>query len=775
MNNISVIKENCYGCFSCFNICPNNAIEMIENADGFKYPSINNKCTNCGLCKKVCPLLTNNFNNSTEPKCIAFMAEDNIRAMSSSGGVFPVLAKYFIEHDGYVAGAVYNDNIEVEHIISNKIEDIEKMRISKYFQSNMNNCYAETKRILDNSHLVLFTGTPCQIAGLKSFLRKDYENLYCADIICHGVPSPKVFRKYIYEKFPSKDEIWLNTNFRDKSNGLWSRMAITTTTTRTTVTNMVQDNVFMKAFLSNICLRPTCTNCKFQTIPRQGDITMGDFWGIGKYDKNLNDEKGTSVVLNNNQKGDTLSNILKENAKEFKYVPLKYAIQGNPCLTSSADLHNARNLFFKILDKYSLNTVFDICNSDKVDYIIVNFWHTFNYGASLTAWAMQTLIESFGYNCMLLNRSKFCKEHIYQSSFSKNFADKFLNLSKRYGLSGLKGLSKNIRGVILGSDQVLRLEYIDYDLHRYLLNWVENNTKKIALSASFGIDKEEFLTYARYTKEKSELIKNALKSFDYLSCREISGQEIYKDVFDLNSDWLFDPVFLIDKEKYNEVIKYSNIDNSNNVVSYVLDDNQEYDNLYKYILQNQNSEVVKINNKNYLVEDWLKSICDCKFLITDSFHGVCFALIFNKPFICIRNKNRGNTRFDTLIEYFNISENFVYSIDEIYQKDWRIIPDFKLINEKIIQKRCSDLEIIKKVLAEGYSNNPVAAENKMLNIEYLKNLNKKSSGKTIKILKLKTNYYRCKILANIVFGAKRKHYTDKKKFIKEQLKEECIW
>ena len=158
MNNITNIGNKCYGCFACYNVCPHKAIEMKENDEGFMYPSINENCTNCGMCLRVCPYLTNKFDNGT-PDCIAFLADDEIRMKSSSGGAFPVLAKYFIEHDGYVAGAIYNEDITVHHIVSNKLEDIEKMRNSKYLQSNIDSCYSDTKKILENNYFVIFSGT----------------------------------------------------------------------------------------------------------------------------------------------------------------------------------------------------------------------------------------------------------------------------------------------------------------------------------------------------------------------------------------------------------------------------------------------------------------------------------------------------------------------------------------------------------------------------------------------------------------------------------------
>ncbi len=723
MNNISIIKEHCFGCFACQNVCPSNSIELKENNEGFKYPVVSDTCIDCGKCKQVCPYLAGSFNNSADPECYAFMAEDSIRLKSSSGGVFPVLAKYFIENDGYVAGAVYSKagNIEVNHIISNDKNDIEAMRNSKYLQSNIGFCYRETKAILDKGKKVLFTGTPCQIAGLKSFLKKDYPNLFCVDLICHGVPSPKVFRKYISENIQDTDSKWIDTNFRDKSEGLWSRLTITTTTTTTKFS--AENDVFMQAFLSNLCLRKTCSTCKFQIIPRQGDLTMGDFWGIWNYDEKLNDEKGTSVVLRNSDKGDFLIDILKKEFNIFTKVPIQYAINGNPCLIRSSIPNKDRKLFFNNLDRITVKQNLDMCLNDNVDFLIVNFWDGWNYGANLTAYSMLELVQSFGFTAKLLDDGVRTGQEYAINSFMLKFADQFLKRTNRITLTQAAELSKKVKGVILGSDQILRLDYIKYNLDKHLLNWVDNNTRKIALSASFGIFKDEFLACAHWPSSK-ETMTNAIKSFDYLSCREKSGCEIYREVFNLDSDWILDPVFLVDKAKFDDIIEYGGSLHSDKIISYVLDYKNEYNKLYSYIYNKFSLDIINITEKNYSVENWLKCIKECRLLITDSFHGVCFALIFNKPFICIRNRDRGNARFQTLIDYFDISKNFVYFVDDVINGNCDFDLDYNTINNRIASKRAEDLSRIGKVLRNEYSNNIYAKNNKIKNTDYLNSLKK---------------------------------------------------
>ena len=769
-NNITTLKDNeCTGCGACMNICPVGAITMCENSEGFLYPQVDEeKCTNCGLCKKTCPVIKPNYKNSKSPECYAYMANDKERLKSSSGGAFPVLAHWFINNGGYVAGAVWTKDCQVKHIVSNKPDDIEKMRNSKYLQSDTKDCYKDIKQLLEDDKKVLFTGTPCQVAGLKSFLGKDYRKLYCVDIICHGVPSPKVFMKYIREFLKTDDEKWISTNFRDKVNG-W-RPELTTTTTTTTTTHAAQKDNFMRVFLKNLCLRKTCTNCKFQTIPRQGDITIGDFWGIWNYKKSLDDKKGTSVILENNQRGRTLTKILKNNSIVYKKVPLKCATDGNPCLITSVKENKDRKLFFELLDNKNLKEITDICLNDRAVYLIVNFWDSyFNYGALYTAYALQSVLKSFGYISKNIDFGIRTNAYWYKDSYMEDFAKKYLNTTNIYNYKDLLKLSKDVKGVILGSDQVLRLEYLinDKSVCRYLLNWVDKSTRKIALSASFGINKEEFRSYNGFTPRVSRYMKNALSSFDYLSCREISSKEIYKDVFGLDSDQILDPVFLIDKNNYEEILKNSNTNNKDKIISYVLDDNDEYDKLYDYLSEKEQTEVVKIDKIINPAEDWLKNIKDCRLFVTDSFHGVCFALIFNKPFICIKNSDRGNARFDTLINLFGIGNNFVNSIDEIYKDDFNYSVDYEKVNNILKTKKENDLKIIEKVLKENYSNNPKAKENKITNEKYLNGLDFKN---ILKFIPLKYNYYRCKIFANFSSGSRKQHYVNKKNGLKQRIR-----
>ncbi len=304
MLNLKKIKNKCTGCSTCINICPKKAISMQIDQEGFIYPVINEKkCINCHLCEKVCPILNNIKNENLIPKKViaAKSIDKQIQISSSSGGIFTELAKEIIKQNGIVFGATFEEGI-VKHISINKIKDLIKLRGSKYLQSYVNESFKEVEKYLNLKKPVLFSGTPCQIAGLKSFLkikRVDTSNLLLIDLVCHGVPSYKVFQDYIKNDFPNKT--LSNINFRDKK-GSWPLFNITYFFNKSAnISRYHKVDPFFIGYLKNYYLRESCYKCKFSELPRQGDITLGDFWGISK---NLFDPNGVSLVLINNKKGE---------------------------------------------------------------------------------------------------------------------------------------------------------------------------------------------------------------------------------------------------------------------------------------------------------------------------------------------------------------------------------------------------------------------------------------------------------------------------------------
>ena len=349
-------KTNCCGCWACANICPKDAIIMVEDEKGFKYPKIDKeKCINCGLCEKVCPII-NNKSVKREVKAYAcFNKNLETRMNSSSGGIFSLIANYILDLNGIVFGAQFDKEFNVVHSYIDNKKDLYKFQCSKYVQSEIGDTYRKAKELLDNDKYVLFTGTPCQIEGLYKFLRKDYDKLYTQDFICHGVPSPKVWRKYLKETNNKYSTQPKEISFRSKDNS-WQDFELKIQYKNNVYRNTQGKDTYLRAFLTDICLRDSCYKCNFKKKNRVSDITLADFWGIDNIDKSMNDDKGTSLVVVNSDKGKELFEKLKDNM-EYKEVNLDDAIKYNMNMVTSVKMNKNREKFFNELDKKDLDSL----------------------------------------------------------------------------------------------------------------------------------------------------------------------------------------------------------------------------------------------------------------------------------------------------------------------------------------------------------------------------------------------------------------------------------
>ncbi len=343
--------DDCAGCGACINACPKNCITMEINDEGFAYPVIDyKKCVRCGKCLKVCPAL--NKKESIEPMCYAVKASDDVRLNSSSGGVFYHLAEKVLNKSGIVVGAAFDENMKLNHIVVDKKKDLIKLQGSKYLQSNINDIYKVVKDYLKEKKLVLFSGTPCQVKGLKLYLGKEYNNLYTVDIICHGVPSPLVYQKYI-DKLENSNNKVMEYNFRNKDIG-WKEFSTKINyQDGTTTREKFSDNIYMKGFLRNLYLRKSCYNCQSNKFASGSDITLGDFWGIQEVMPEFDDDKGASLVFINSKNGEDLFNSTK---KKFtiKKVKLSEVIKYNKALFMPAFINKNRSNFFENLDKVDI-------------------------------------------------------------------------------------------------------------------------------------------------------------------------------------------------------------------------------------------------------------------------------------------------------------------------------------------------------------------------------------------------------------------------------------
>lgn len=380
-------KHDCCGCGACVQACPKQCIKFDEDEQGFRYPQVDTShCINCGLCERVCPVL--NPDEHCKPMAVyaAINPDETTRLKSSSGGIFTMIAEYTIREGGVVIGARFDENFEVVHDVAENVEDLEAFRGSKYMQSRIGDCYKRALDFLKQGRKILFTGTPCQIAGLRKFLRKDYENLLTVDLVCHGTPSPKVWRSYLNEKVlrpqgaAGKNTVFSSLkvlsakagiSFRDKTGG-WKKYGFAvreksavkadknSVLPSVEVNNKIHcvmyepmwDNLFMRLFLSDLCLRPSCYRCPAKDGKSGSDITLADYWGIANHHPKWDDDKGTSLVLVHTPKGAEVFSCIGARSIATTY---EEALAGNPAIEHSVNEHKWVTRFWRMYKKSGLN------------------------------------------------------------------------------------------------------------------------------------------------------------------------------------------------------------------------------------------------------------------------------------------------------------------------------------------------------------------------------------------------------------------------------------
>lgn len=678
----------CTGCSACFAKCPvkvngggGKAITMLANKEGFLHPVIDNDiCIDCGLCVKVCPINDFSFENVSNPDTYAIMASDEIRQVSSSGGVFSVVAEYILNLGGVVCGAAFNEDMKVEHIIIDDKKDLSKLRGSKYVQSDMGEIYYAIKKHLAKKTYVFFVACPCEVAGLQNYLGRKYEHLITADLICHGTPSPSVLRQYLDEEF--KEQKVLNINFRDKKDG-WGGPYMTTTTTTTTGIFSKKDfeDSYFTAFFANISLRECCYHCHYTRLPRVADFTLGDCWGATS---DIDDKKGTSVLFINNQKAQEIFDNIKESFQLTQQMPCEFHINAQPHLKHPVSAHPARTAFFKDLETMTLQESLDKNLYSNKNVALLNYhWENVNFGALLTSFALNRFLNLIGYNAQNIDyipHFPWIKEEKPNPYFD-DFRLKHLPMTRQFtNADDLVELNEYFQNFVVGSDQVWRYSFIKDDLKAYFFEFANLDKNLISCAASFGIDdiKNDF-------GDKLELCRMKLAFFDSISVREQSGIEFLKDI-GIDATCIIDPVFFLDIKEYNSIIQNDKEKKlKHNIVFYTIDENLEIE-IKNYIAQN--SALLGDTSKNITfdtsVAQWLYQIKNCDFFITDSFHGTCFAILFNKPFICVNKNKSTSTRMHSLLHSLSITDRLYNSFDAINLKELiKKQIDYVAVNEKL--------------------------------------------------------------------------------------------
>lgn len=432
-------KEDCCGCNACGDVCTHGAISFKADEEGFLYPTVDvQKCVDCHLCEKICPILNIDVlkkNDFEKPICYAAQSS-NLESLfnSTSGSAFATFAEIVYKNGGYVGGAVFNDDFSVRQFISNEKKDLETLRNTKYVQSNSEGFFKQVRDLLRNGEFVMVCGLPCQMAGLRSFLRRDYDNLLIVDLICLGINSPKILPAYLKWQEEKHNSKIVYYKAKNKELG-WRQLTTKIVFENGDVEYDKRDtNYFTQGFIgTHAFARPSCYECKFKGFPRIADITIGDYWGGEKHvSRELDHDLGTSVILINSKKGESFYDSVRSRFKE-QFVSLDSILTGNPALKHSLTrptfdrsvfYSDLTNLPFKVFaDRYIKLPINDVSAKNKLK----NFAKFAYYTVKASGFSIRTWSQNIYFNLL----SKRVNTNILLGKFIVFYKHCTVNLSKR--------------------------------------------------------------------------------------------------------------------------------------------------------------------------------------------------------------------------------------------------------------------------------------------------------------------------------------------------------
>ena len=673
----AIQKELCFSCGACFSKCPSGAISMVEDEQGFLSPKVDyEKCTKCGLCVKSCPVYKTKRDDLTPIKD-AYSVKSQHSSRCASGGAFTQLAGYYLNNGGYIAGAVWNKEFIPEIIVTNNCDDLLKIQSSKYVHASTGSSYKKTLELLELNKKVLYSATPCQIAGLYAFLGKDYDNLCTVEILCHAGGSPKAWKKYI--EFANKK---YNKKLADcKMQAAKDKVTLYFDDGEQIVESLYSENEYVELYMSGKTKKSSCTNCPFMGRIRNADFIIGDVWAKWAKQKR---KDGISLLILNSDKSKKIFEEIKWDFVE----PFDLDSEENAPLNKINNVIPIQNKDrVSVFEKLKENCDFEeIIANKKVALMNFNYPRD-NYGALLLAYAIEQTVKKMGYEPYTINyyKNPMTMDFDPQGATWK-FREKYLNLYGFYiDKNSLYKLNDVFKTFIFGSDVIWKQtrEYV------YFADWCTGLNRLIAYAASFSNKKMPRKDYYK---------KFCMRRFDKVSVREKSAIEICKQYAGIDAEQVIDPTLLLNKEDYQRIIdnEYSQIPQGDYVVYYTFWGINPYDIKLKLPIYNLFKDEF---NKTRSFGQWLNLLKNSKCVITASFHGVCFALLYNKPFVYVRKPDEDNERIVSLFEKFGIKENcIVDSVEEITEDlAFRHI-DWESINNKILEFKNYSLNWLKSAL-----------------------------------------------------------------------------
>lgn len=707
MQKIDILsKDKCTGCSACRNVCPKNAIDMVKDEHGFSVPVINSSCIDCGLCAKTCPALTAQPHLQQKSSSYAVWAQKEIREQSGSGGVFACLAERIIDSGGVVYGAAFDEGCRtLRHIGVSTQEELPRLYKSKYLQSEIGTVLSEVKENLSKKIPVLFSGTPCQVEGLRSYLKKDYDNLYTVDILCHGVPSPMAYERFLDEI--AKGQTVTAVDFRDKKYG-WGKL-LKVTMADGSVHYDAHNGNYLRAFADGLSMRESCMSCPYARAERVGDITLGDFWGVASYKQDWDDKRGTSLVLCNSSKGRKLFNSVIMSFERSESIPIETTMEisrkANGALVRPIYEPEMRKCFLNHLAKGdSFSKALRYAEKSIMDIGLLGWWIETpysNYGSTLTNYALYRYLSDEGYSVAFVSPANFDRKYAGQFNYKHGY-----RMTAKYSMEQMSENNKYIDTFIVGSDVLWYYDAFIKSGYSFLLDFVDDSKKKISYSTSFGN------TQRFFPKEEMPKARRLMKKFDHVAVREFEGVDICKKRFGIEGTQVLDPVFLTDGVHWKNMANSAQRKTEGKFMfAYMLDPTPEKVAQLKMLAEKKQLKLVSITDKQFKPEEKTEILRDCgviesasidefiyhisnaEFVVTDSYHGFCFSLIFRRNYLVLVNRTRGGSRFDTLAELFGVgvSKRFAEQVSEIMgNEELHVDVDYSQLSARIEEEtaRC---------------------------------------------------------------------------------------
>jgi formate hydrogenlyase subunit 6/NADH:ubiquinone oxidoreductase subunit I len=763
-------KERCTGCGACANLCPQKAISMKADLEGFLSPVIDKSCcTNCGLCVQVCPcnrlFLTNDVLN-----VYAFASNDSVRSNSSSGGLFNLAAEWIISHGGVVCGAEYSADFKsVSHIVIERTVDLLPLQKSKYVQSDTGLTFRGIRDALQAGRYALFCGTPCQIAGLRNYCavtKINADKLFALDVICHGTPSQLVWQTFLAETTEkARSEIAskllgraiissaiVNADMRSKYKGWMTNLELELELELddgTKINHIIRGEkhrnfswwyVFLRL---NVIQRESCYNCAYANLKRQGDLTIGDFWGVDKYIDGINDKKGLTLVLANNVHGEWL---LREVCLGSKKPIVNYRLPDNIVSQlarmqkglnggwlrpegrgewfdkmNSMGFYHAYEYFYNLNNNATLSAKKEF----RFDIGIVGWYYSGNLGDVLTNWALNYFLRSLGQRVLFI-QDPYVPESKYSFFQKQNaeFVKKYYNISSYRTLDQLGEMNGICDKFLVSGGQIWRWQWFKKRRGFYDLGFAADNHIRTSITPSLGVDTYD-LPPEEYDSDTFINCRANIQKFNKIFVREENGVKILNSTFGVTAQQILDPIFFVGKAAYETVANVSKKNVTGDYLfAYFLNPSKATAKSVKdtakllgveliYFVPPRNEKQDVHNKKMAIVtdsgispvdgglQDWIKLISNCKYVVTDSFHCSCLSVIFQKPFVCVSPKQETNGRFNFLYDIkleTNLLTQEEINNSESIAKKLTLLIDWTNIVSQISERVERDIVHVKKIL-----------------------------------------------------------------------------